>query len=594
VKRHQSRAVSRLACAGLVSLAGLTLWAAPGSAAVPAEQTLPGSTLALVKINDAAGLRAAFGQSQLGQLLADPAMTPLKDDVKGKLEAGNNRLRQRIGVTIGELLELPQGPAWLAVVGRDNAKPPIALILSIDAGENRAKMEDVLARATKQAEEAGGHVTTETFRGAAIRVIQPPKPQDNKETAPLVWTSQGGVFTIATDVDALKDLLSNAQGRTDSLAASESFAPVQQKVGRDAQLVWYIDMAQVFRRITQAADAQGGNAQQFEAMLQLLGINSLKALGGGFAFHSGDFDSVSRVYIYTPGPGQGLLKLFPMPKVNLRPEPWVPASVASYQSYSWDLDKAYAGLKELANMLAPNMLEQVERDLVGPNGGQPLSFQKDVFGPLGDRISAISDFKKPITEQSQRVLVAAELEDPQAFRNTLNKLIALVGGAPKKREFQGTTIYDFDLPELPNAGAGGLKGPISVAIALDHVFAATDPSLLEQVLRTGGPALADAPGYQAVAKQLPDQASSVSYTRPEEQARLLYDMVKNGQLQKALEGANMVGGPDVPKVDVIIDPQKLPEFSVFAKYLSPGGGFGLQDEDGVSLTRFILQKATNP
>ncbi|HEX8199670.1 MAG TPA: hypothetical protein VF590_04230, partial [Isosphaeraceae bacterium] len=127
-----------------------------------------------------------------------------------------------------------------------------------------------------------------------------------------------------------------------------------------------------------------------------------------------------------------------------------------------------------------------------------------------------------------------------------------------------------------------------------HVFASTEPSFLEQVLRAGGPALADAPAFQAVAKQLPEQSSSVAYSRPEEQARLLYDMIKSGQLQKALEGANMVGGPNVPKVDRIIDPEKLPEFSVFAKYLAPGGGFSQADEDGMTLTRFTLRKSANP
>lgn len=594
MKRTPSRAVFRLAWAGLMSLAGLTLSAAPASAATPAEQTLPGSTLALVKANDAAGLRQAFRQSQLGQLLVDPAMTQLKEDLKGKLQESNTRLKQRLGVTLSELLELPQGPAWLAVVGRENAKVPVAVLLSVDVGKNRPQMQELMDRAVKQAEAAGGKATTETFQGLTIHVIHPPK-EPEKETAPLVWTGQEGVFTLATDVDALKDVVAHAQGRPDSLAASEAFGPVQERVGRDAQVAWYVDLGQVFKRLTQAADAQGGNAQQFEAMLQLLGISSLKAVGGGFAFNAGDFDSVSRAYLYSPGQGEGLVRLFQMPRVNLLPEPWVPSSVASYQSFSWDLDKGYVALKDLANMLAPNMLEQVEKDLVGPEGGAPLSFQKDVFGPLGDRVTAISDFKKPVTDQSQRLLIAVALEDAPAFQNTLNKLIKLGNAAPKRREFQGTTIYDFDLPEMPNAGgAEGLKGPISVAIAQKHVFAATDPSLLEQVLRGGGPPLADTPAFQAVAKQFPDRSSTLSYSRPEEQARLLYDMVKNGQLQKFLEGANMVGGPDVPKVEVLVDPEKLPEFSVFSKYLSPGGGFGLMDEDGLSLTRFTLRKTANP
>ena len=84
---------------------------------------------------------------------------------------------------------------------------------------------------------------------------------------------------------------------------------------------------------------------------------------------------------------------------------------------------------------------------------EPLKFKQDIFDPLGDRITIISDFKKPIKEDSQRMLLAVALEDTKAFQNTLNKLIALTGGQPKKREFQSTTIYDFEMPAMPNAGA---------------------------------------------------------------------------------------------------------------------------------------------
>ena len=162
---------------------------------------------------------------------------------------------------------------------------------------------------------------------------------------------------------------------------------------------------------------------------------------------------------------QGLLKVFSLPPISLRPESWVPATVASYQTVSFDLDNAFTALNEIANKFQPGMVNMVEQQLVGPNGGQPLSFQNDVFGPLGDRITVISDFKKPIKEDSQRMLVAVSLEDTKAFQNTLSRLLEIAGAAPEKREFQGTTIYDFDV-NLPNQAAGApqaFKGPISIA-----------------------------------------------------------------------------------------------------------------------------------
>ena len=99
------------------------------------------------------------------------------------------------------------------------------------------------------------------------------------------------------------------------------------------------------------------------------------------------------------------------------------------------------------------MINLVEQQLVGPNGGQPLSFKNDVFGPLGDRITLISDFKKPIKEDSQRMLVAVAWKTPRPSRTRSSGSSSSTGAAPQKREFQGTTIYDFDV-NLPNQAPG--------------------------------------------------------------------------------------------------------------------------------------------
>ena len=332
-------------------------------------------------------------------------------------------------------------------------------------------------------------------------------------------------------------------------------------------------------------------------MLDVMGLNGLKALAGTLAINAGIYDSLSKMFVLAPAPTQGLLKVFQLPKTKLRPEPWVPASVAIYRTYSWDLDAAFVAIKDLANKFQPGLLDVLQQQLIGPNGGEPLNFQKDIFGPLGDRVTIITDFKKPINEESQRRLVAVALEDTKAFQQTLNKLIELAGGEPKKREFQGTTIYDFDMPNLPNADPKAnikLTGQISVAVAKDTLFIATEPTLLEQMLRGGGPTLADSPAFQTLVKEFPAEVSSLTFMRPEEEARISFEMLKNGQFEKALQAAaDAAGRGEGPKFDRLIDKEKLPDFSVFAKYLTPVGGYGVSEDDGMLFTSFTLRK-TNP
>jgi hypothetical protein len=617
--RISLRAARRLAVTGGYLLASLLLAVAQGWAATPPERMLPDSTIAFVKIQNAAALREAFLQSQLGQLWNDPAVKAWKDEVIDRVDGASKTLKEKVGVTYRELFALPQGPAAIAFLKHSNPQIPIVLLVIADAGKNTATMNEVLTRATKQGEVNGAKISTESFRGVTIHVIQPPKekPKDKADKKdqpepPIVWATQGSVFYISSDVDAMKDLLAHEQGRDDALATSEAYGQAVKKLGSDTPVLWYVDLPKLIDLLAtqgSAANANGpggGNnanqLQQVQAMIQVTGLNGLKAAAGSFTLNTPTFDSMTKTIVQIQGPPQGLLKVFRLPKVTLQPEPWVPASVASYQSVSWDLDHAFIALNELANMFQPGIVDVIQQQLVGPNGGEPLKFKQDIFDPLGDRVTIISDFKKPIKEDSERMLLAVALEDSKAFQNTLNKLIALTGGQPDKREFQNTTIYDFKVPDLPNQGPGAPggagaamkpRGPISVAIAKETLFVSMEPTLLEQVLRGGGPGLVDSASYKAVARQLPSKVSSMSYVRPDEQARLTYDMVKSGQFEQALQGAAVAGGPDLASLAKLIAKEKLPDFSVFAKYLAPGGRYSESSEDGLTITGFSLRKA-NP
>ena len=524
-------------------------------------------------------------------------MKAWRDDLASRLDEAGKSLKKTIGVTYQELLDLPQGAVSIAVVRSSNAKLPVAFVLTADAGKNAAAMEDVLAKATKTTEDNGAKVATEVFKGATLHVIKPVVKKDGGKDAPdapVVWTQEGGTFFVGSDLDAVKDLVAHAEGRGDSLATNASFVQAQKKLGDDGQVVWFLDLSKVLDLALQAGSkGNPGQAQQAQALIQMTGLQGLKAAAGTFVLNAGNFDTISKILVLAPQPSQGVLQIFQFPKAPLRPESWVPASVSSYATYSWDLDNAFKAIDNLVNKIQPGMLQVFEQQLVGPNG-DPLDFQKDIFGPLGNRITVINDFKKPISEENQRMLLAVALQDSKAFQNTLKKLIALANGAPQKREFQGTTIFDFDLPQMPNNPNGAaLKGTISVAVAKDTLFVSREPTLLESVLRGGGPGLVDSASFQGVAKEIPSAVSSLSYIRPEEQARVSYDMIKSGRFEKALENAAVAGGPNMAGIAKIIDKEKLPDFSIFAKYLSQGGGYGVQDEDGVTMTSFTLRKA-NP
>src|SRR5262249_43593034 len=149
------------------------------------------------------------------------------------------------------------------------------------------------------------------------------------------------------------------------------------------------DIAKVVKVVIKAnSKGNEAQAQQIEVLVSELGGNGLKAAGGTLTLGAGNYNSLTKTFFLAPAPVQGLFKIFSLPPISLRPESWVPATVASYQSLSWDLDNAYDAINELVNKFQPGMLDVLAQQLAGPQG-QPLDFRKDLFGPIGDRISVI-------------------------------------------------------------------------------------------------------------------------------------------------------------------------------------------------------------
>jgi hypothetical protein len=604
------RAIRPLALIGWLGLfGGMALPLPLAQAAAPPERVLPESTILLLKLNDVKNFRESFRGSHYGQLWNDPAMKDFKDDLVQKIEDATKALKDNVGLSLKELLELPQGSVAIAALTRDDPKLPIAVAVLADAGENKEKMADVLTRATKQAEDAGFKVSQEAFNGLTLHVLQAPQKEEKEKEKeknedkstprpPVVWTQSEGLFFFGSDVEVVKDLTAHREGRDNSLAANEAFAKTQAKTdSAKSQVVWFLDLSKLAQLLVKAsARGNDGQAQQNEVLVETLGLKGLKSVGGCFTLGTGNYDSLSKTFFLAPKPVQGLLKIFSFPPLALRPEAWVPATVASYQTMSWDLDNAFEAINEVVNNFQPGMLNILEQQLVGPNGGQPLNFQKDLFGPLGDRITLVSDFKKPIKEDSQRMLLGIALEDAKAFQNTVNRLFEIAQAAPHKREFQGTTIYDVDMPNLPNPNGGNAQiKSISFAVAKDTFFVTSDTTLLEQVLRPGNAILSDNAGFQSIVKEIPERVSGMTFVRYDESARLTYELVKTGQIDKAVRQA--LGGPggprrqQLPPVGKILATEKLPEFSVVAKYLSVAGSYSLMDDDGFLMTGFTLRRS---
>jgi hypothetical protein len=145
-------------CFALATLTGLTsclLTAGVSRAAddFPTDKAVLPSTLAFIKVDNAARLRASLSATQVGQLVADRALRPMLDDILTKLDKGRDEQRAAIGTTLLELLLLPEGPMSIALLGPGgtvNTTLPVTFLISADAGNKSKQFEEALTKCERQ------------------------------------------------------------------------------------------------------------------------------------------------------------------------------------------------------------------------------------------------------------------------------------------------------------------------------------------------------------------------------------------------------------------------------------------------------------
>jgi hypothetical protein len=231
-----------------------------------------------------------------------------------------------------------------------------------------------------------------------------------------------------------------------------------------------------------------------------------------------------------------------------------------------------------------------------------ISFKQDLIGPLGGQFLEMTRFKKPFNLESQESAFLLDIKDREKFQATIDKVLAMVPFF-KKSDYLGRAVYTFSMggPGLPGedeggdagdgddkdraAGAGGPPAP-ALAITENHfVFAMKKPIAEELIRRVGKEvkSINDAPGFKAVASQLPATGIVVSYTSPQ-YIEYVVDMVRDMAKSAGAEGGD---GEDAELAELVA---KLPAGAVFSKPIAGFISYGTTEDAGLSFTSKLLFK----
>jgi hypothetical protein len=301
--------------------------------------------------------------------------------------------------------------------------------------------------------------------------------------------------------------------------------------------------------------------------------------------------------------------------------------VANYTTMNASLIDAFDNIGPLFDAVQEhedawkNTLEGWTTDPYGPQ----VDVRKEFIGNLTNRISVVTNYDTPITEDSERSVFAIEAKNEAALAKTLEKWMKNERDV-KRREIGQYVIWERVAkanavvePEVEVPGfstSRSKKNPknakkdhervlpnSAVTVALGHLMMASDVAYLTEVLEgfAQRERLASSPDYKQLSavmdKLAPGERSGWGFGRGDEEVRPVFEMIRKNRMpeSKSMLGKmlnNMLttdadrksGSPRKQRVDG----SSLPEFESVRRYFGPHADVVRSEKDGWFITAAVL------
>ena len=576
---------------GLAAAAWLTR---PVAAERPnASKLLPKSTAVLVWVPDAPAMADRYKTTSLGQMFQDPQLKPLVSQLYGAAAEAVANAEDRIGLSLSELLAIPQGELAVALVAPEDRKPELVVLL--DVGDQLSNARKVLDRVTDALEQSGARKTEQSVGDTKLAIYE----GVGEEKHTLIFFEKESTVVVGSGAESLGQVISHWNGgnESDTLARDADFAAVMRRSGRKDQkphLVWYADPIGLMRSIGQ----ENAGVQLTLAMFPALGLDGVKALGGSFTFDAGPFDSVAVWHVLLQPPRDGILKMVALKPGEIEPEPWVPGDAASYMTLHWDfqttfdelvaLFDSFRGEGALSKLLGTQVKETIGVDL-----------EKELLPALAGRVSLCSRIQRPITLRSAATAVGIELKDPKALAEALERVAAKHEVFMERKSYGGNEYFQITprgRSDRPNAPPQPIP---CFGIVGDYLMLTNHPGLYETVILTSQGAvepLADSLDFKLVVSNIRRQSGGtepamISFDRPQEGLRFYYELGTADKVRDQLR-ENAKNNPFLKTLNTALDENPLPPFAVIEQYFAPTGAMLVDDATGLHYMGFSLRRKT--
>jgi hypothetical protein len=402
---------------------------------------LPASTQAFTALPKSSEFIKNWRETQLGQLADDERMKDFWSNQQEELRRRLAAAGWQLSLKIEDLENLCSGQAALGLISRPEVtEKPFSLALIVDVADRAEELEKFFQRVGIDMESQKGVLKKIDANGVEVKHYSIPKLSADGRARDSYFAVSKNQLLISDDLRSIQELIeAQSNPREDSLAKSELYTKIQQRIVRDehtAEIEYFVKPLGLGKLLRSISAQKGKKQVDLLKLLEDQGFGSILAAAGSVQLAKEDLDMHHQGFVLREEELPESVQILDFPNQKaLVPPPWISAGSASVMGFSWNFTEAFPKLRGIVDAYIGDaqfdeILEQIKNDPQGPQ----IDIRKEILPHIGQEFYTVTEIIEPITPDSKRSLICIKLNDPE------NKLYGVLNRYSKSEP--GSSIED--------------------------------------------------------------------------------------------------------------------------------------------------------